>query len=899
MHDICPTALAFHSPLLPSASEQTTFFLVLNSNCIKSKQSYLRRGGLPVQLPCLCGVLQALESHTSQENIYGDIAKTMKVAHSWIDSKTEESRLRGFWDICQTSSLLDQDQDRSTVLDMSSHQDSPFLDTVRRWFESRNDWLLVFDGIAFDSDLEIEEFMKYLPNTPDSTGNSIIFTSHDRTLAKRQRLFNPSAVKVHPLSIQDARELLFHSLDKKPRSSLEIEKATELVKQYECLPLAVHAAAHALIAQGRSLERYTPGPSNKKLAEPYLEIIEALRDNGRTEALNLIRLLMFFNHNVPVTLLVMGRKTLLENDIEIRSIDREGSNKKELDNTIATLIRYGLVERTLHKYQLNTSLSPEESFTTLADPTSRLELVKYVDQSDTHANGSVANKTSPDSDNEAADGSNTRPESSLTSSSTRSVSCSIDILRVHTVIQGVLRDELKLNPMTRKDYWWWLSLATKMLCRSYSHAHDRIRTEGLIRDYREYEIQASVLWSHYPRKPTSSTDWLRQSRHDLHNVLRTIRAEVDSQSPSQTSQALPLRVSVSIFERGSSSSSDETDSPNGLTRTDTWSLGTDSDNRHSESPVSTHAELVFETFDSEEDWGDAQESLASSIITTRRSSVSEGTEVQGPTSGRRLSERSPRSSFLLQGIFKARSSTQGSFRDLGELRPLPLSPTLTEVRAQRSRDSSRASSGDDRSARPVSAGSEAEASLAAIRRRSPLSSPQFGYASLSRPTISARNPLQAMPVNIPPKPTSRFPLVTPILPEDYPSRSHSDSTSQILYKISPPDDFEDIKAPSGYTSQPMTRDNSAGSSGSNLAPRDAHAAMSTSMPVRSSSFRSIFQSIPTRLLEFGRFGSSGANNHNNENSGMSPISPTFPNGADSSSGVGGFLGLGIGGGGGV
>ena len=381
--------------------------------------------------------------------------------------------------------------------------------------------------------------------------------------------------------------------------------------------------------------------------------------------------------------------------------------------------------------------------------------------------------------------------------------------------------------------------------------------------------------------------------------MKTIRAEVDSQSPSQTSQALPLRVSVSIFERGSSSSSDETDSPNGLTRTDTWSLGTDSDNHHSESPVSTHAELVFETFDSEEDWGDAQESLTSSIITTRRSSVSEGTEVQGPTSGRRLSERSPRSSFLLQGMFKGRSPTQGSFRDLGELRPLPLSPTLTEVRAQRSRDSSRASSGDDRSPRPISAGSEAEASLAAIRRRSPLSSPQFGYASLSRPTISGRNPLQAMPVNIPPKSTSRLPLVTPILPENYPSRSRSGSSSQIMYKISPPDDFEELQAPSGYTSQPMTRDNSAGSAGSNLATGDARLAMSTSMPVRSSSFRSIFQSIPTRLLEFGRFGSGGANNHNNsignnENSGLSPVSPTFPNGTDSSSGVSGFLGLEIG-----
>lgn len=414
----------------------------------------------------------------------------------WVDSRTEETCRRGFWDIGQTADLLDKGRYPGKTWET----DVPFIDSVRKWFELRDDWLLIFDGVAFDSDEDLENFMRYIPNSTDRRGNGIIFTSHDKTLAKRQRLLSPSAVKIHPLSMEDARDFLFHSLDIRSPNSIQFDRATELVKRYECLPLAIHAAAHALIAQGRSLEKYSPGSSSKKLAEPYLEILNALRDKTRFEAINLLRLLMFFNHNVPVALLMLGRRVLIRQGIEIRAIDREGSSKRELDNTIAVLIRYGLVERTLQRYQLNTSLSPEESFSSLSvtEHSSILDLQKVTLQTQMLAEEAG---TDAQPDNDLADPPPKRPESSQASSSARSVSCSIDILRIHTVLQEVLRDELRLNESTEYEYWQWLSLASKVLCQSYVNAHDRIKKEGLIRDYREYETQAARLWSHFPKKP--------------------------------------------------------------------------------------------------------------------------------------------------------------------------------------------------------------------------------------------------------------------------------------------------------------------------------------------------------------------------------------------------------------
>jgi hypothetical protein len=112
-----------------------------------------------------------------------------------------------------------------------------------------------------------------------------------------------------------------------------------------------------------------------------------------------------------------------------------------------------------------------------------------------------------------------RPESSLESSSTRSITCSIDILRIHTVVQGFCCDELKF--IDKERYWWWLIAAVKLFCLSYSIADERIRAadgQGLVRDYREYETHAARLYSHFPKDKRTASKNLRNTRRELRQV---------------------------------------------------------------------------------------------------------------------------------------------------------------------------------------------------------------------------------------------------------------------------------------------------------------------------------------------------------------------------------------------
>ena len=335
-------------------------------------------------------------------------------------------------------------------------------------------------------------------------------------------------------------------------------------------------------------------------------------------------------------------------------------------------------------------------------------------------------------------------------------------------------------------------------------------------------------------------------------------------------QYSPMKVCVSIFERGSYSSSDEQDSPNGLRKVATWGSDDDLQRRQSESPVSTHEDLSFEVFDAEDDWDDAEDSQPSSVVTTRRSSRSDATETPMSTSPQPEVPRSPRASFL-QAMFKGRPVLGKHPRDLGEVRPLPVPPTVSDIRAQSSRGPSRPGSSDDATKRPLSAGSEAEARLAAINRRSPLSSPQLASLTMAGiPGIDgnkSRRPLSVRPANIPSASTQPDAATK----ASHHARARSESTTQHLSALLPSTSSNPTaQQVRGYTSQPMTRDHSAQSAASAAQAPDPATSLSTSLPVRSSSFRDVLQSIPARLLEFGRFG---------DRANITPTSPTFPSSA--------------------
>lgn len=622
----------------------------------------------------------------------------------WIDCRSEESIYKSFWEIAQAAALLGAADVSGRGREWNGA--TTFVEAVRKWFESKEGWLIVFDGVTFDSENEILAFMKFIP---DSKGNSIIFTSVDRTLAKRQRLLDPAAVKVSPLSVDDARRLLYKGLDIRNPTPAQEAKATELVKYYECLPLAIHAAGHVLTAKGKALEKFhvRSYPTSKRLAEPYAEIMQDLRENFHHEAISLINLLAFFGHSVPVAMLQLGRRALKGFNVEIRSIDREGSTRRDLETTIATLIKYGMVERTLRCYNVERtdSLKSQPSLITTGGDSSP-ELTQGSVREDSIAK---------------------RPESSLESSSTRSTTYSIDILQVHTVVQGFCLDELRLKD--KEMYWWWLIVAVELFRLSYFSADERIRApggQGLVRDYREYETHAARLYSHFPKDKHAASINVQKARHELRKVIRAIKREIENRSPSQTFRSARQEIQISIFEHTSSTSSDGPDTPMSTpSRSSTWAL--EDLQSKSESPTQIedrYREIISGAagsgeVSSEEDQGylsGFDDSMMSSIVTERRRSIPElqmASSVEGPERPH-VGPSSRRSSFL-QAIFKGHP-VKPKHKDLGDWRPVPAAPSLTRADVKTTA-SSRASSSDDH--QPISAGSQAEAALAAVHRVSP------------------------------------------------------------------------------------------------------------------------------------------------------------------------------------
>jgi hypothetical protein len=659
----------------------------------------------------------------------------------WIDCKTRETISKGLWDIGVSIGALEQERDRRSV----PPGPDDFADTVRQQLETMHGWLLVFDGIFFETEESLDAFRKYIP---DARGNCIIFTSVDRTLAHRHRLLNPTALKVGKLSVSDATDLLYQNLNLRHPSTLQQEKALELVKDNDYLPLAIYAAAHALIERGKSLERYTHTPSDLRLITPFLDILAGLRDQGRDEAVNLVNLLSFFTHTVPVALIRYGYKSLASPpfNIDILSPKYAQSTRRDLDSTISILLRSGLLERTLQTWSRSSgSSSPEETRSLKRGlPGQRLSRTFTIKTLENTPPSQLAEDSSGLDDLVV-----TRMESRGTRSSKASTQSVVDTLKIHTVVQNVVRDDLKEKPlMGEHDYWWWLEAAVRLLTQSYAVANEKMRKASgavPIRDYREYEAQAARMLSFFPRSSTNATAEMRQARHDIRGLLKVLKREIQNQSPSSASDSSRRQFLGSIFER-SSSTSEGTQSPSlhSLSPASTWSL--EPERATSESPVQMHTQLHQSVEDSQDNGLIASHSPFDSALVSDDESwpaISDTTEVPNHT----LSPHSRRSS-ILHAVLEGKPRIK-PHKDLGEWKELPVHgmvapPSVSHPEIQMSHAPSRTSS-ETRSSRPSSS-SEAEAALAAMHRTSP-PAPRGGgrlrstsRGSSDRPPLAHRSP---------------------------------------------------------------------------------------------------------------------------------------------------------------
>ncbi|KAI4094161.1 MAG: hypothetical protein LQ344_002415 [Seirophora lacunosa] len=249
----------------------------------------------------------------------------------WIVSHLKEERDQAFESIYQKA-VAREFPDNTTKINKKGQS---FIESVKAWFESRHEWLIVFDGVTVGTDKDVTELAKFIP---DSHNSSLIYISRQKSLESKQRLLRPHAIRIPVLKADDARKLLFKELHIKKPTEEQIKHGTKLVKQVDCLPLAIDAISHRIADTHEPLVRYSMKSfsSNPKLEGTYNQILDDMQRLGHMEAWNLINVLAFYGQHVPVEMLHLGIKG--SENVGFKSTD--GIGQPDLNGTFGILMRH-------------------------------------------------------------------------------------------------------------------------------------------------------------------------------------------------------------------------------------------------------------------------------------------------------------------------------------------------------------------------------------------------------------------------------------------------------------------------------------------------------------------------------------------------------------------------------
>ncbi|KAI9829568.1 MAG: hypothetical protein M1819_006073 [Sarea resinae] len=447
----------------------------------------------------------------------------------WIRAKSREEMLQDVLSIDQKAVLKDLSE---SILNSYELDQRSSVERVRNWFDNRRGWLLVIDGISIEREDDIVQLQQIIPNSP---GSSLIYTSRADSLAND---LNAIPVRVEPLSEDEGRQLLFEELGLLRPSKAQIKRATELVRQMGCLPLFIHAVGRRLDESKEPLQKYHIRSYSlyPRLETPYMEIMEDLRRLKYNEARNLIDILCFFGQRVPVEMVQFGKKALRLLRIEIKS-SYEGS-RRDINMTFGILMKHALISR---------------------------------NDSDDHASS--------------------HSQESQSQESRGSLMAAVDVLTLHSVVQGFCRD--LLNREGRLALW--LSYAVTIFCSSFDEADKLIKsnTDGLplVTDYREYEIHGKKLAEHVGRYRVKHPT-IESTGSQLQSTLSRIAAEIRNTTPASSQEVLSgTRYMTSVFSRASSCSSSGPETP--PCNPSELSVSTEStySKEHFESPVSMVADV--------------------------------------------------------------------------------------------------------------------------------------------------------------------------------------------------------------------------------------------------------------------------------------------------------------------
>ena len=407
----------------------------------------------------------------------------------WITAKSEEERHHAFSNIKQKVVARDcPDKCNGT-------NGNDYVYIVKEWFETRHDWLIVFDGVGPENDEEVTRLSKFIPDSKDS---SIIYVSRAKNLESKERLLRPFAIKVGPLKDEEARKLLFKELHIKIANEAQKAKASELIRKVGGLPLAISAICRRLADTHEPLVKFKlQYSSDPTLEKTYNQILDDLIRLGFEPAWNLVHTLCWFAQDVPVEMVHLGIKALRA-DVEVKTKEQTGDNA-DLNNTFGILMRYALIERN----------EPDDK-----DPMS----------------------SSRDS--------LTDPEP-------------IDMLKIHSVVQNFCC--ASLNKRGLLPLWLGYAVKLFCWSYNQADIRIKAKREqrgelGRVSDYRYYKVHGQRLWDHAVSDETKRQS-LRSIQGDLQPVLERIDEEIQLREPNSSQESLKEGIfQISIFDRTSSSS---------------------------------------------------------------------------------------------------------------------------------------------------------------------------------------------------------------------------------------------------------------------------------------------------------------------------------------------------------
>jgi len=407
----------------------------------------------------------------------------------WVTAKSREECRHAFSNIKQKVVARDSPTKCDGV------NGNEYVSIVKSWFEGRQDWLIVFDGVTVENDQDTHELAQFIP---DSKYSSIIYISRAKYLESKQRLLRPFPIKVGPLKEAEAKKLLFKELHIKSPNEAQELKATELVRKIGGLPLAIDAISHRLAETHEPLVKYKlQYSSDPTLEKTYNQILDDLLNLGHEEAWHLINVLCWFASDIPVEMVHLGIKSLRA-DIEVKAPEQPGG-KADINTTFGILMRYALIER-----------------------------------------------------NEPDD------KDSMSSSRDSLVSPEpIDMLKIHSVIQNFCCASLNnkgllpqwLGYAVKLFCWSYHEADIKIKLKGGQKGE-----LGRVSDYRYYKVHGQRLWDHAVSDGRKSQS-LKTIRDDLTPVLQRIDEEIQQREPSSSQEDLKDGIfQISIFDRTSSSS---------------------------------------------------------------------------------------------------------------------------------------------------------------------------------------------------------------------------------------------------------------------------------------------------------------------------------------------------------